>query len=225
MKLRRLAACATASLISNTAFAAPDFCSVSPLSIAQKITCDDASLWPLVAKTNAAKAAYLAEFPGHGPGQKMEDEETSWRDEHCRDSKCIRDWYESQISFWAMETNNMRDLTRIAPNREAHMAAYDKSLNDFHKKVALAYVAVGCRLRSWQWYQSIGDAYTLTRIDVERKIGFTSFEHATGDSRDHNIEQAVFAANPIPASCERLRNSPAMADLDALQFRVTGGYH
>lgn len=155
----------------------------------------------------------------------MEDDDVKWRDENCRDSKCLHDWYEGQISFWAMETRGMRDHAKLAPNHDAHMAAYDKSLNAFHKKVALAYVAVGCRLRSWAWYQTIGESYTLTRIDVERKIGFTPFEHASGDSRDHNIEQAVFKENPVPGSCDRLRNSAVMADLDALQFRVTGGYH
>lgn len=214
----------TASASATTADA-PEFCHAAKLSKTQKITCDSPNLWPLVAKAADARTGYLAEFPGHGPGQKLEDDDVRWRDENCHDAKCLREWYESQISFWAMETNGMKDLAKIAPNRVAHMAAYDAALNGFHKKVALAYVAVGCRLRSWQWYQSIGESYTLTRIDVERKIGLTAYEHASADSHDHKIEQSVFAANPIPASCDRLRNSPAMDDLDALQSRATGGYH
>lgn len=221
---------AASALLSGSALAAerPAFCSHPPNNDAARLTCSTPTLWPLVKEEAAARQRVYVVSENRANIDRLRAPENDWRDANCHDVACVEDWYQTQIEFFdKMVVDTKATLAARAPDYAAKMAEYDRMFAGLRRQVMLAYVARSCFLRSEAWGNSIAQAYNLTRIHFEGARHFDHDEHASADARDRAIDQEVLLAHPIgdASTCESLRNSETMRELDTLQFRATGGYH
>ncbi len=206
----------------------PAFCSLPLPNDAARLTCASPSLWPLVRAEGTARQRVYSISGDRANIDRLQVGEIEWRDANCHDEACVEDWYHTQIEFFdKMVADTKAAQAARAPDYAAKMAEYDRTFAGLRHQVMMAYVARSCFLRSEAWGSSIAQAYNLTRIHYEGAHHFDHDEHTSADAHDREIDQDVLHMHPIgdPRMCEALRNSDTMRELDALQYRATGGYH
>lgn len=106
------------------------------------------------------------------------------------------------------------------------LAEFTRRLIPVSEQLALASVARLCGLRSEDWYVSLQTSYTMSAIDLASRLKVGRDDLNRARVREDQAVRRVLATNPIgPTACARMRNSPTMDKLDALQRRATGNYH
>jgi len=87
----------------------------------------------------------------------------------------------------------------------------------------LAFNAGICQLRSQAWFGVIRTSWDTWHDKTIRESGVTYKQANDLSQRVRGQVEAEFGG--FPAICQRLRNSPIMNELDAMETRATGNYH
>jgi hypothetical protein len=114
-----------------------------------------------------------------------------------------------------------KPLTPEALGKYEALLDFEAKATPYFRIGALAFRATTCNLRSAGWYQTIKWGAHQSVMAEAEKAGISPDEDGKIQAFEQMILKNVFDANP----CSALMNSRTMFELDAVESRMTGGYH
>lgn len=119
-------------------------------------------------------------------------------------------------------------LSSAQEKADTKVIEFEKLMTPLWRARAVAQIASEvCQLRGPHWFKSISGAVMMDSSIIAKARGFSPQEfNATMESvaRVSNQVMQEYVVADMRGSCERLRESPELARVDALQRKLMGKY-
>ncbi|MDI1278511.1 tetratricopeptide repeat protein [Methylobacter sp.] len=103
---------------------------------------------------------------------------------------------------------------------------YETTMLPFIRALAIANAAVACQLRSSDWLGSLATSQGLLELKLIDQLSLSNFEQGVVRYAQQEVIKQTQSEYPLSTeTCQKLVNSKEIDNLDALQYRMTGGYH